>query len=81
MFATPPAHGLVAVIALIARLGLQWTGPAGILLLNGFFIACLPDRPGCFSVLRVRDPNGAAPKQLIHADAASRRGLIQALCL
>jgi hypothetical protein len=33
------AQGLVAMIALIARLGLPWSGPAEILLLNGFFVA------------------------------------------
>lgn len=33
------AQGLVTAIALIARLGLPWSGPAEILLLNGFFIA------------------------------------------
>ena len=32
------AQGLVTAIALIARLGLPWSGPAEILLLNGFFI-------------------------------------------
>ena len=33
------AQALVTVIALSARLGLPWSGPAEILLLNGFFIA------------------------------------------
>lgn len=39
LFATAVAQALVAAIALIARLGLPWSGPAEILLLNGFFIA------------------------------------------
>jgi hypothetical protein len=33
------AQALVCAIALIARLGLPWSGPAEILLLNGFFVA------------------------------------------
>ena len=33
------AQSLVTVIALGAKLGLPWSGPAEILLLNGFFIA------------------------------------------
>ena len=33
------AQALVTVIALGAELGLPWSGPAEILLLNGFFIA------------------------------------------
>lgn len=32
------AQALVAVIALIGRLGLPWSGPTEIILLNGFFI-------------------------------------------
>jgi hypothetical protein len=39
LFATALAQALVAAIALIAGLGLPWTGPAEILLLNGFFVA------------------------------------------
>jgi hypothetical protein len=39
LFATAFAQALVAVIALIAGLGLPWSGPAEILGLNGFFIA------------------------------------------
>ena len=39
LFATALAQALVAAIALIARLGLPWSGPAEILALNGFFIA------------------------------------------
>jgi peptidoglycan/LPS O-acetylase OafA/YrhL len=39
LFATALAQALVAAIALIARLGLPWSGPAEILILNAFFIA------------------------------------------
>ena len=39
LLATALAQAVVAAIALIARLGLPWSGPAEILLLNGFFIA------------------------------------------
>jgi hypothetical protein len=33
------AQGFIALIALIARLGRPWSGPAEIILLNGFFVA------------------------------------------
>jgi O-antigen/teichoic acid export membrane protein len=36
---TALAQALVAAIALIAELGLPWSGPAEILVLNGFFVA------------------------------------------
>lgn len=39
LFATALAQALVTAIALIAGLGLPWSGPAEILMLNGFFIA------------------------------------------
>jgi len=39
LFATALGQSLVATIALIAGLGLPWSGPAEILMLNGFFIA------------------------------------------
>jgi hypothetical protein len=39
LFATALGQVLVAAIALIARLGLPWSGPAEILLLNGLFVA------------------------------------------
>lgn len=39
LVATAIAQGVVAAIALIAGLGLPWSGPAEILGLNGFFIA------------------------------------------
>lgn len=39
LFATALAQALVAAIALIARLGLPWSGPAELIALNGFFIA------------------------------------------
>ncbi len=38
LFAMALAQALVAAIALIARLGLPWSGPAEIVLLNGFFV-------------------------------------------
>ena len=39
MLAMAFVQALVAAIALIARLGLPWSGPLEILLLNGFFVA------------------------------------------
>jgi hypothetical protein len=39
LFATALAQALVAVIALIARLGYPYSGPLEILGLNGFFVA------------------------------------------
>ncbi len=39
LFAMALAQALVAAIALFARLGLPWSGPAEIVLLNGFFVA------------------------------------------
>lgn len=39
LLATALAQTLVAVVTLIAGLGLPWSGPAEILGLNGFFIA------------------------------------------
>jgi hypothetical protein len=39
LFATALAQALVAAIALVAKLGLPYSPPAEILLLNGFFIA------------------------------------------
>jgi hypothetical protein len=39
LLATALAQALVAVIALVARLGLPWSGPAEILGLTGFFVA------------------------------------------
>jgi hypothetical protein len=39
LLATALAQALVALIAWVAGLGLPWSGPAEILLLNGFFIA------------------------------------------
>ena len=38
LFATALAQAVLAAIALIARLGLPWSGAAEILALNGFFI-------------------------------------------
>ena len=39
LFATALAQALVCAIALVTGLGLPWSGPAEILVLNGFFIA------------------------------------------
>ena len=39
LLATALAQALVTAIALVAGLGLPWSGPAEILALNGFFIA------------------------------------------
>jgi hypothetical protein len=39
LFATALAQTLVAAVALVARLGLPWSGPTEIVLLNGFFVA------------------------------------------
>ncbi len=39
LFAMALAQALVAVIALTARLGLPWSGPAEIIALNAFFVA------------------------------------------
>jgi hypothetical protein len=33
------AQAVIAIIALVAGLGLPWSGPAEIILLNGFFVA------------------------------------------
>jgi hypothetical protein len=38
-FATALAQAVVAVVAVVGRMGLPWSGPAEILLLNGFFVA------------------------------------------
>jgi hypothetical protein len=40
LLATALAQAAVAAIALIARLGLPYSGPAELVLLNGFFVAC-----------------------------------------
>ena len=39
LVATALAQALVTAVALTARLGLPWSGPAELLLLNGFFAA------------------------------------------
>jgi hypothetical protein len=38
LFATALAQALVAAVAVLAGLGLPWSGPAEVLLLNGFFV-------------------------------------------
>jgi len=39
LFAMAAAQALVCAIALLGRLGLPWSGPLELLLLNGFFVA------------------------------------------
>ena len=39
LFATAFAQAVVTAIAIVGRLGLPWSGPAEILLLNAFFVA------------------------------------------
>jgi hypothetical protein len=56
LFATALAQALVAVIALIAGLGLPWSGPAEILLLNGFFIASFAGSAWLFRRAAHREP-------------------------
>jgi hypothetical protein len=60
--ATGVAQALVAVSALIARLGLPWSGPAEILMLNGFFVALWLTSAELFrKAAREQTPVGAAP--------------------
>lgn len=62
LFAMALAQGLVAMIALIARLGLPWSGPAEILLLNGFFIALFVGSAWLFRRAARERPIGSASK-------------------
>lgn len=39
LFGMATAQALIAAIALVGRLGLPWSGPLELILLNGFFIA------------------------------------------
>ena len=48
LFATAVAQAAVAAIAVIAGLGLPWSGPAEILLLNAFFVALFAGSGGLF---------------------------------
>jgi hypothetical protein len=63
LFATALAQALVAGIALIFRLGLPWSGPAEILVLNGFFVALFVGSALLFrNAGRERTPAGAGPE-------------------
>jgi hypothetical protein len=60
--ATGVAQALVAVGALIARLGLPWSGPAEVLMLNGFFVALWLTSAGLFrKAAREQTPADAGP--------------------
>jgi hypothetical protein len=61
LFATALAQAWVAAIALIAGLGLPWSPPAEIILLNGFFIALFAGSAWLFrSAARGRPERGGA---------------------
>jgi hypothetical protein len=63
LFATALAQALVAGIALIFRLGLPWSGPAEILILNGFFVVLFVGSALLFrNAGRERTPAGAGPE-------------------
>jgi CHASE2 domain-containing sensor protein len=56
LFATAIAQASVAAIALIAGLGLPWSPPAEIILLNGFFIALFAGSAWLFRRAARRQP-------------------------
>jgi hypothetical protein len=58
--ATALAQAIVAAIALIAGLGLPWSGPAEIVLLNGFFIAAFGASAWLFRRAARGDPGSGA---------------------
>ncbi len=63
LFATALAQALVAVIALIFGLGLPWSPPVEILVLNGFFVALFVGSALLFRfAARERTPAGAGPE-------------------
>ena len=63
LFATAIAQALVAVIALIFGLGLPWSPPVEILILNGFFVALFVGSALLFRHAgRGRTPAGAGPE-------------------
>ena len=63
LFAAALAQALVAVIALIAGLGLPWSPPVEILALNGFFIALFVGSAFLFRyAAREQPPAGAGPE-------------------
>ena len=62
LFATALAQSLVAAIALVAGLGMPWSPPLEIVLLNGFFVALWVASARLFrSALRQQPPAGAVP--------------------
>ena len=69
LVATALAQTLVTVIALTARLGLPWSGPAEILALNGFFVALFVGSAWLFRRSARRQPPGSATSR------AGRQGL------
>jgi len=63
LFATALAQALVAVIALVAGLGAPSSGPAEILILNGFFVALFVASAWLFRrAAREQPPVGAGPE-------------------
>ena len=63
LFATALAQALVAVIALIFGLGLPWSPPVEILILNGFFVALFVGSALLFRHAgRGQTPAGAGPE-------------------
>ena len=64
LLATALAQALVAAIAVIAGLGLPWSPPLEIVLLNGFFVALWVGSAWLFrSASREHPPAGAAPQR------------------
>jgi hypothetical protein len=62
LFAMAGAQALVAVIALVARLGLPWSGPLELILLNGFFVALFAGSGWLFrKAAGERSPTGTRP--------------------
>jgi hypothetical protein len=65
LFATALAQTLVAVIALVGRLGSPYSGPLEIVSVNGFLLRYSLDRPFCFGRRRGAGPTVAtAPAKL-----------------
>jgi hypothetical protein len=63
LFAMALAQALIAVIALIFGLGLPWSPPLEILVLNGFFVALFLGSAWLFrNAARERPPAGAGPQ-------------------
>ncbi len=63
LFATALAQTLVAVIALIFGLGLPWSPPLEILVLNGFFAALFVGSAWLFrNAAQEQPPTGAGPE-------------------